>query len=95
MATHRSGGNGENNERKQRNDDDDDDDLLEEEGRKKKEEGRGKIEWTNGVKKREPRFRKYACVRAGARANMCSGAKLAELEPNAGIFDFCGHARNF
>lgn len=64
-------------------------------GGKKKEEGRGKIEWTNGVKKREPRFRKYACVRAGARANMCSGAKLAELEPNAGIFDFCGHARNF
>lgn len=47
------------------------------------------------MKKREPRFRKYACVRAGARANMCSGAKLAELEPNAGIFDFCGHARNF
>lgn len=64
-------------------------------GEEKKEEGRGKIEWTNGVKKREPRFRKYACVRAGARANMCSGAKLAELEPNAGIFDFCGHARNF
>lgn len=64
-------------------------------GGKKKEEGRGKIKWTNGVKKREPRFRKYACVRAGARANMCSGAKLAELEPNAGIFDFCGHARNF
>lgn len=26
---------------------------------------------------------------------MCSGAKLAELEPNAGIFDFCGHAKNF
>lgn len=42
MATHRSGGNGENNERKQRNDDDndDDDDLLEEEKERGKRKNR-------------------------------------------------------
>lgn len=35
------------------------------------------------------------CSRGRTGEHMCSGAKLAQLEPNAGIFDFCGHARNF
>lgn len=81
MVTHRSSG---NNERKQRNDDDD---LLEEKGVKKKEERGGKIE--RRVKKREPRPQKYACVRAGAPANICAVARNSHnssLTPGYSIF---------